>query len=162
MDLSVATNQPEAVTLGGETHLARPLTMKEWGKLQAWIKRELPSPVKRALDGLQQAKDDAVQYDLDVMQHVLDHAQQQALAWPPRIGSAAWFDLLNHIEGGVGQYVFTVLSLCNPALTAQEAEQLAKRASDTELAELTRWVLYGKPPVPKSPAPQTIGATATS
>ncbi len=161
MDLAQATGAVETIDLGGEPYKVRLLTMKEWGAITAWLKRENPSPVTRAMIAIQQAKDEGMAIDAATQDEILDHAQRNALSWPPRLGSTAWFDVLDRVDGGHSRLLLEVLSKADPAFTLGHGEALAPRMSTDEWNDLVRVALYGTPPAPKSETSPVTGATPT-
>lgn len=167
MDLAITTSQSEELVLEcGESILVRPLKQKEWGQLQAWFKRTCPSPVTRALFALQQMKDSGESVSLEAEESLLDHAQRQALNWPPRVGSAPWFDAIVKAEGAVAQFLETVLSKADPEITRERCEALAPILSMSDLSSILRVALYGEnPAAPKAEGPasrQSSGRTPTT
>lgn len=157
MDLAVATSQPEEIILEcGEPILVRPLKMKEWGALQAWFKRTCPSPVTRALFALQQMKDSGESVSLDAEETLLDHAQRQALNWPPRVGSAPWYDAILKADGAVAQFLETVLTKADPEVTRERCEGLAGLLTTDDMGAIIRVAMYGEnPSVPKAGGPES-------
>ena len=167
MDLSQATGAVETVDLAGEEHPVRLLTMKEWGALTAWLKRQNPSPVTRAGRAIDQAIADGEPLSAATRDIMLDHAQRAALTWPPRLGSTEWFDAFDRAEGGHEHLVFEVLSKADPSITRERVDALVKRFDVRDFNELLRVALYGMPPrVPKAAAgptsqPPTNGPAST-
>lgn len=152
MDLAQATSAPEEITLGGNPFRVRLLTMREWGSVSAFIKKECPSPVTRAFIGIQQAKDEGSPLDAEVEERILDRAERAAINWPPRLGSEAWFDALTSIDGGDAKLLFEVVSKTDLALTLEAAAALAEKVTREEWADLIRVALYGTHPRPKDEA----------
>ena len=149
MDLSQATGAVETIDVAGEEHLVRPLTMKEWGAVTAWLKRQAPSPVTRAGRAIDQAAADGEPLSFATQEAMLNHAQRSALNWPPRLGSEAWFDALDRTEGGQARLVFEVLSKTE-TVTLEQVEAPVKRFDVGDFNELLRVALYGAAAAPKS------------
>jgi hypothetical protein len=101
MDLTQATGVPEPVELAGQDYPVRLLTMREWAALSAWLKKESPSPVTRAAQAIKQARLAGEPFDIATEKALLDHAQQAALNWPPRIGSSEWFEAISVSTGAM-------------------------------------------------------------
>lgn len=149
MDLAVATGQPEEITLAcGETILVRPMEMQEWGALQAWFKRRCPSPVTRALYAIQQAHQAGERISPDVQQMLLDHAQTQAISWPPRILSPDWLAILDGVEGALAECLYAILSRANPIVSRERCEDIAKQLKPEDLGEIIRVAWNGGNPAP--------------
>src|SRR5689334_18911928 len=102
--------------------------MAQWGAVQAWIKDNVPSPLSLVNSedlGALSAADKRV-----LMREALD-AQRN---WPPRVGSRAWFDALDHpprprADGrpaprGSAVLLWTILRVNRPDLTAERAAEI--------------------------------------
>lgn len=159
MDLAQATGVPEPVELAGQDYPVRLLTMREWAALSSWLKKESPSPVTRAAQAIKQARLAGEPFDIATEKALLDHAQQAALNWPPRIGSSEWFEAISRVDGGDVRLLYEVLSKTDLGFTLEKAEALAPRIDREEWADLVRVSFYGTHPVPKpTPAPASTSA----
>lgn len=147
MDLAQATDAIETIDLAGEEHSVRLLTMREWGAVTAWLKRQAPSPITRAGRAIDQAAADGEPLSFATQEAMLNHAQRSALNWPPRLGSEAWFDAFDRVDGGQARLVFDVLSKTE-SVTIERVEALVKRFGVDDFNELLRVALYGTPPRP--------------
>lgn len=163
MDLAVATGQPEEITLAcGEVILVRPMEMQEWGALQAWFKRRCPSPVTRALYAIQQAHQAGERISPDVQQMLLDHAQTQAINWPPRILSPDWLAILDGVEGALAECLHAIISHADPLVTRERCAFLAANLKPEDLGEIIRVAWNGgTPAVPKAEAPARTSRVQT-
>jgi hypothetical protein len=157
MDLAQAVNSPEEIELDGKEYRVRLLTMREWAVLSVFIKKNVPSPVTNALLAVQQARAAGEVVGQAAQDDLLDHAQRMALRWPPRLGTTAWFDAINSIEGGDARLLLEVLNKCDPSFDEAKAAALVPRLSDDEWGALIRVALYGTHPRPKDD-----GGTATT
>jgi hypothetical protein len=164
MDLATATNAPEEITLGGKTYRVRLLTMRERGIIQAFLKSRLQSPNTRAAIAIQQAKDAGTPLDRPIEDRIWERAEMAALTWPPRFGSAAWFDAVDGIEGGWEQVLFEVLSKVDLDFTLDKAGELAPSVTMDEWADLIRVAFWGTPPAPKKAdaSPTTASPSGTT
>ncbi len=161
MDLAQATGAVETIDLAGEEHACRLLTMKEWGQITAWLKRCNPSPLTRAAQAIEQARESGEPLSAETKNELLEHAQIAALAWPPRLGSTAWFESFDAVDGGPAQMVWQILAKADPAFTLDHAEALVRRFTTADFNEMLRVALYGNPPrLPKAgTATTTTGST---
>lgn len=166
MDLAIAANIPEEVTLGGKPYRVRLLTIRERGQLQAYLKTKLQSPITRTAIAIQQAREAGTQLDKDIENRMHDRAEAAAMAWPPRFGSQAWFEAIDGIEGGWEQVLYEVVSKTEPSFALEDAEKLAPRIKGEEWFELGRVAFWGTPPAPKgggadgaSPTPSSPNGT---
>jgi hypothetical protein len=153
MDLAEATNQPIEILLGGEPFLARALKLSEWGELQAWYKRAVPSPLERVARAIAAAKDRGEPIPAPVAELLADQAIAASAVWPPRIGTVEWLRGIDGVEGGVAEFFWHSLRRDNPGLARDDATRLAASASPDEVAALESVVLLGKLPAPKSAGP---------
>jgi hypothetical protein len=155
MDLAQATGVPETVKLGGEEYSVRLLSHREWGAVQAFLKRELPSPVTRVGVAIDEARAAGTPLSKSAVDQLYDRAEAAATHWPPQHGSQAWLNALSGIDGGDAQVLFEVLSKTDPAFTIEKAAALAPKVVTAEWDELFRVSLYGGPPRPKGEAAPT-------
>jgi hypothetical protein len=149
MDLAQATGMPETVILGGEEYSVRLLSHREWGAVQAFLKRELPSPVTRVGVAIDEARAAGTPLSKAAVDQLYERAEAAATRWPPQHGSQAWINALSGIDGGDAEVLFEVLSKTDPAFTVEQAEALAPKVVTAEWDELFRVSLYGGPPRPK-------------
>lgn len=159
MDLAQATGAIESIDLAGQSYPIRALTLNEWGKLQAWLKKHHPSPVTRAAEAIKQARDAGAPLDQATQDDLLDHAQRAALTWPPRVGTRSWLDAIESAEGGLEHLLHAVLSAADPAATPERAELLARAVPVEGWIELISLALHGRPSAPKA-APAARPAAA--
>lgn len=161
MDLSQLTNGFQPVTVGGKSFTVRMLKLHEWGDIQSWLKHAVPSPIAEAASALQALKASGEKLDPEVRQAILDHAQDAARLWPPRVGSIPWIRSLSDIAGGTARFIQVALGAAGHAVTEDEALELDKQASVDEVADLIRVCLHGEKPLPKAMAPGKAGLEAT-
>jgi len=162
MDLALMTSAPVPITLAGQPYNVRLLKLREWGALQAWLKASVPSPIAEALRALEQLKAAGEKLDPAIRQAVLDHAQDAARLWPPRVGSVPWITALNSVEGGTAKFIETALFVAGYTLIINEVDALEKDSSIDEIADLIRVCLHGEPPLPKSTTALTETGPDTS
>lgn len=143
------------VTLAGQSFTVRKLKLREWGELQAWLKHAVPSPIAEAARALIEAKTRGEDIPNGIRREILDHAQEAARLWPPRVGSMPWILALEDTAGGTARFVSTALGASGYTLTEDGAEQLAGDSTNEELADLIRVCLHGEAPSPKSKASTT-------
>jgi hypothetical protein len=151
MDLATLTNAPRDFALGGTTYQVSALTLKEWGVLQAWIKGHVPGPLALVESAAMGKLSPGHQ------RQVLEIALREERNWPPRVGSAAWFDALDGTEGGNAAFLRTVLAKHQP-FTAEQAAALADRTMTAAIVPLILIALGMELDSPKAEGP----ATATS
>lgn len=122
--------------MGGERYHVRPLTFRELAALSAWIEDHVPSPLARAAQALTQLRSGGKAPDSSTEELLLDHAANQMLSWPPRVGSKPWFDALDGTDGGLAELIYVVLSKTVPGFDRTKAQALTDKMSAEEVLEL--------------------------
>lgn len=120
MDHATFVNAPVPVDLDGESYYVSALTLKEWGPVQAWIKTNVPGPM-RAISSA-----DLVNLSDEDKRIVLESAAMAQRNWPPQIGSISWFKALDH-PGGHAEFLFCSLSKHQARFTREDAATLSDR-----------------------------------
>ena len=162
MDLSQLTSGIQPVTVAGKPYDVRLLTLREWGALQGWLKSAVASPIEEAATALQALKTKGEAIDAAITKAILDHAQDAARLWPPRVGSIPWIQALSDVEGGTARFIRAALEAAGHAVSEAEALELDKTATVDEIADLIRVCLHGEKPLPKATtAPTEEGPEAT-
>jgi hypothetical protein len=149
MDRATLTNAPREFALGGRTFLVTSLTEAEKGQLQAWLKARHPGPLG-ALDDATLAR-----FGPANRRALIDAAVAQARSWPPRVGSQAWWDAMDTVEGGGAKFLHLVLSRANPFSEAEAAELNRTLELDEFLPLMAHAMGYELPP-------KAEGATGTA
>ncbi len=126
MDLASFVNEPRTVEVAGVPYLVSALTLKEWGPVQAWIRENIPGPV-RSINS-----DDLEGLNEDDRKTILEAAMMAQRNWPPRIGSKVWFDSLDH-PGGHGVFIVAALGKHQLDIDAERAAGIADRATAGEI-----------------------------
>jgi hypothetical protein len=119
MDLAEHTDQPTEVIVAGKTYLFSELTIEAMGRLQAWIKANVPHPLKALqgqLDGFS-AEDRAT---------LLDQARKEAAHWPPSIGTPAAAQALASSREGMAEVIYEGLRGANPEAPRDSAISILK------------------------------------
>lgn len=118
--LDQLTDAPQlTVPIAGHALQFSELTLAALGRLQAWIKQEIPHPidaVKPHLAGLDPAD----------RQALLDRAYDDARDWPPVLGTAAGAKALLEAEPGQIEAFHEGLLIHQPETTRDEARRLYK------------------------------------
>lgn len=127
MDLSTFTNAPKEVTLAGHKYRVSALQLREWGVVQAWIKANVPGPM-RAMNS-----EDLVNLNAEDRRIALESAAIAQRNWPPKPGSAAWFVALDH-PGGHEEFLFNALTRHQPEMTRADAASLSDRLTLQDVA----------------------------
>ena len=113
----------------------------------------MPSPIAEAARALQAVEGPRARRSMPtIRQSILDHAQEAARLWPPRVGSLPWITALNDAPEGTARFLSQAFKASGHELEETDAEQLAEDCSDTELGDVIRVCLHGEMPAPKSTA----------
>jgi hypothetical protein len=160
MDLGEATGQSVKVRIAGRDWQIKPRTLSELGELAGWFKREIPSPLVRAMQAVEQARRLRVGIGEAVQAATLEAAQRAELAWPPRVGSIRWLDAVDQAEQQAHVLAFA-LKPEHPEIDDAVAAELTERAEAGECATAVYAMLIGDLPSPKAAAP-TMGPTMTN
>jgi hypothetical protein len=161
LDLATITEGVHQVTLGETSYEVRLLKLREWGRLQSWLKQAVPSPLAEAARALNALKASGETIAPDVRQAILDHAQEAARLWPPRVGSIAWVEALDSTEGGTARFLAEALRAAGHQVDDDEAAELEARASVDQIANVFRICLHGEPSLPKSTTAPTDAGPET-
>lgn len=146
MDFIQATNTPVTLKLAGSNYSVRFLNFRELAPVSAWIEEHIPSPYARAAQALTQLRASGKAPDTATEELLLDHAANQTLAWPPRVGSKQWFDALDGAEGGLVELVYTILSKTVPTLDRGKTQELTDKLSSEEILEVVYLGVFGARP----------------
>jgi hypothetical protein len=162
LDLATITEGVHQVTLGETSYEVRLLKLREWGRLQSWLKQAVPSPLAEAARALNALKAAGETIAPDVRQAILDHAQEAARLWPPRVGSIAWIKALNETEGGTARFLAEALRAAGHQVDDDKVDELEAKADVGQIADMIRVCLHGESPIPKSKtAPMDAEPAAT-
>lgn len=158
LDPLQATMAPEPVTIAGRTFPVRQLSVAEWAALHGWLRASTPNPVRVAAEAVAEAKALGRPFSPDLVGELYSHAQAEARAWPPPIGSFAWLRAVNDLPEGPARFVLAVLAAGGTATDLAACEAITRDATADEMNELLRVAYWGGPPTPKAPE----GTTTTT
>ena len=88
MDLAQALNAPPRSI--SAACVVPQLKLSQWAALQAWLKREVPSPIAQALKAIQELRWLGETVDPVVADSLFENAQAAARKWPPAVGTRDW------------------------------------------------------------------------
>jgi hypothetical protein len=153
MDLATLTAQDYAeVEIAGLPYRVGPLTLEDFGAVQAWIKAHVPNPVTAALQQLAEAEAAGVDISPENRRYLLDAARAEARSWPPAVLSPEWIAALDDAEGGEAVWLWTVLRKHQPSLTAEQAAALVPAMTHATRVRLISLAFFGIEP-PGAPGP---------
>lgn len=145
-DYALATGAPVTVTAAGRQWVVHTLRPRDFGEIEAWLKSVIPDPRIEAAKLLK-----AQDLPEAVAKHVYDRAVEEAREnWPPTLDSPAAQIQLGTPEGEA-RILFQVLRRGQPALTLEQAGQLAEQFSPAELQAIFAAASPGDPGDPKFP-----------
>ncbi len=129
-DLSTLTGQPQTLKVAGKEYKVYPLTLADFGKLQAWVDAQSPNPlaeVKRAI-----ALGD---FPFAQQKYMLELAMEKATKVKPKIGQPEADELLVTMEG-YKQIILLSIRKGNPSFSEAEAQELFEKMSVADIAQL--------------------------
>lgn len=156
-----AANSTEPVTIAGKTFPVRQLKFHEWADLQSWLKSVCPSPVAVAIQAVEEMAAQGIRVSKETRQVMFEQAQEESRRWPPKIGSRAWLQALDDIEGAIAQFIRVAIASGGTSLSEVEANDLAQNVSIFDMGNLIRVCLHGEYPIPK-PTMIPTGSTTES
>src|SRR4051812_24819181 len=115
MDLAQITNQPVEIEIAGRKFLFRELNFEALGRLQQWIKDHTPHPITSLMPFLKGVS-------AEHAATLLEGARRDALAWPPKIGTAAGAVALMETEEGQKATLLEALRAMQPGTTREESD----------------------------------------
>lgn len=118
--MSIFLNAPIEVTLAGHKYMVSALQLKEWAVVQAWIKANVPGPMRSISSA------DLENLNESDRRVVLEAAAIAQRSWPPRPGTAAWFHALDH-PGGHEEFLHAALSKHQPEMTKADVVALSAK-----------------------------------
>lgn len=154
MDMSIATNAPREVIIGGLSYKVSGLSRDEWGRLQAWLKDHAKDPVTRAYEELSEVRKRGVEIDDRDRSALIKEARVEALGWPPVVASPAWLAMINATEGGPLEFFSVVLRKHQPSLSDEQLADLISQITPED-SEVVVWRAIGTDPPPKATGPAT-------
>lgn len=131
-DIGTLTGQPQPITVDGETYMVHPLTVDDWGALQAWVDRQFPNPLDAVRDALAKGGFKPAQEQFMIKEAL-------ALASKPKakLGSIEADELLVSAEGSA-QVLYLTIRKGRPDFTEKDAAALAEKLAAAEIARLAQ------------------------
>jgi hypothetical protein len=129
-DLKTLTAQPSPVVIDGETYVVHPLSMDDWGALQAWLDEQHANPfevVKAAIAG--------GGFTVVQQQYMLDKALERAMKPRCKIGSLEADELLTSMEG-YAQVLYLSVRKGRPDFTKADALELAAKLAAVDMTQV--------------------------
>lgn len=131
-DLKTLTAQPSPMTVDGETYLTHPLTIEDWGALQAWLDRQHPNPLELVKETIAKGGFNRAQE-----QYLLEKALEKASKPRTQLGSPEADQLLMSVPGWT-QVLYLSIKKGRPGFTEQDAALLAAKLSFVDVAQMAR------------------------
>lgn len=153
MDLSQTVAAPTPVRYAGRDLNVVPLTLRQWGALQGWLKGAAPDPIERALAAIERETAAGRAPAPAATKWLYEQAYEEARAWPPQVGSPRWFDALDRLDEGNARLVQAIFAAAGADLSVEECWALTRVATLDETVLLLHAAYFGGRPVPKSTAP---------
>jgi hypothetical protein len=122
------SNQPRPLTIDGVTYLVHPLTLDDFGKLQAWVQEQFPDPLQVAADRLDL-------FPVPVQKHLVAMAIEQASKPRPRLGQPEADALVRSMDGTL-ELMRIAIAKGDPSFTRDKARALYARMNLAHLSML--------------------------
>jgi hypothetical protein len=130
-DLLSVTATPRALRIGGEEHRLSPLTVDDFGELQAWVDSQFPDPFEVANAVI--ARGD---YTVPQQQFFYRLAMEQSTRGKRLIGSSPEADdMVRSLEGTI-QLLWISVRKAEPGFTPDDAVRLRKKMSFGDIARV--------------------------
>lgn len=157
-DLSTLTGQPQILRVAGKEYKVYPLTLADFGKLQAWIDDQFPNPfaeVKKAI-----ALGD---FTFAQQKFMLELAMEKATKAKVKIGQPEADELLMTMEG-YKQVILLSIRKGNPSFSDADAQELFEKMSFVDITQLQQATNLDMvvSPNPKADVPLEIVPTPKS
>ena len=165
MNLDQLTNAPREIWLGGNdgrTYLVSALELGEWGALQCWLKEVAPDPVAHALDQLARAASQDMAINEAGKRELMRQARADARIWPPKVGTRAWFDLLEETDGGTIRFLWVALRKHQKSFGLDDAAKLEKTMTTEQSTEVICGALGMESPAKKDAKPDPFSLEVTT
>ena len=153
MDIAQLTNAPREILLSGLRYQVRALTFAEWGALQNWIKDRVDDPVTEALRQVEKARSKGVAVSAEAEATLLRAAREEARAWPPRVMTSRWFELIGSWPGGSVAFLLALLRPFQPSITEEQAKAIDAAVTGEECEAIVAAAIGHDSPKGDAPAP---------
>jgi hypothetical protein len=127
-DLTTLTARPRPMVVGGVTYMIHPLTLSDYGDLQAWVDRQYPDPLEIVSRAIEKGS-----YNITQQQFMIRTAIEQATRARNLIGTPEVDELLLSMEGYKAILVLSIKK-GDPNFTEADAEKLFKSMTSADVA----------------------------
>jgi hypothetical protein len=131
-DLASLTAAPRPLTIGGKTYQVRPLTIDDYGRLQAWLDAQWPDPFDAV-----NAEIARREYSPAQQKHLLTSALELATRPKPKIGSDEAEPVVSSAKG-VAQILYLAIRRDDPSFTVADAEAILPAMTPADFAKIFR------------------------
>jgi hypothetical protein len=129
-DLATLTAAARPVPIGGKVYLVRPLTIDDYGALQAWLDAQWPDPFDVVNDQVSRRE-----YSPAQQRHMLSAALELATRPRPKLGSDDAEPLVSS-PAGVAQVLYLTIRRDDPTFTLAAATALLKLMTPADFARI--------------------------
>ena len=154
MNIAEYAREPVEFPIAGALRPVKPRTLAELGEVQAWFLRTVPTPLARAARGLAGSTLPKFLQEAAVMA-----ATRAEIGWPPRVGSAQWFQAVDDADVGA-ELVRWVLAPTHPDLDVETARAILDESDPLEVVEAALFAFTGARRPPKSETAPTQADTS--
>lgn len=129
-DLKILTAQPQPIVLGDETYMAHPLTVDDWGEVQAWLDAQHKNPFTVVKAAIAEGG-----FSMAIQQYMINQALDRATKPTCRIGSPEADELLTSMQG-YAQILYISIRKGRPEFTVKDAAELAMKLTAIDMVEI--------------------------
>jgi hypothetical protein len=129
-DLKILTAQPQPLAIDGETYMVHPLTIEDWGALQAWVDRQFVDPFDVVAKAIEKGK-----FTVAQQQYMLSEALKESIKPKAPLGSIEADALLMSMDGYT-QVLYLSIRKGRPGFTEKDARNLALKLSAADATKL--------------------------
>lgn len=127
-DIATLTAQPKTIAVDGKDYAVHPLTLGDFGALQAWVDRQFPDPIQAARRAIGAGGLNMAQQQCFIKESLL-------LASRPRhlLGTPVADELIRSVEG-MKYTLYLSIRKGDPSFTEEDAEALFAKMDFLDLA----------------------------
>lgn len=126
-DLKTVNGRPTPLAVGADTYDVYPLTLADWGDLQAWVETQLPDPFAIAREQMTSGA-----WSQKQQEFLLRVAAEIASKPKPRLGSPE-ADAIVNTPAGQAEILYLSIRRGRPGFSRADATDLYARMMDADL-----------------------------
>jgi hypothetical protein len=129
-DLASMTARPRSLVVDGRTYMVHPLTLDDFGELQAWVDAQFPDPIALVNDAVK-----AGSYNMVQQQFLYKTALEIGSRGKRPIGTPDADDLVRSVAG-TKEVLFKAIKKGDPSFDREQADRLFERLTIGDIARI--------------------------